>query len=232
MNYTIFLLNRLFAMKKVLISIILIIGLYSMSFAQTDRGSIGLVRLNGTANFYNSIKIGDKYSQNGTLGFSLDFGAKQFLGQSNLFLEETTGFVYSKMPSLMSMHFDPYPGWESPYVFLQKGREAGVSASLILGYQFPVKNNLSIDVFAGPEFRYLFKYKCLYDNRPNLHKANLRLKAGANLNINSLNISLFASPDLLDRGKGVGRYRTVQVGIGVGYYFKWKNVWKYLSTEH
>lgn len=209
-------------MKSLSFCLILIIGFCNTLFAQTNRSCPGIVRINGTMNFYNSVKMADDYSQNGTLGCSVDFGAKQFLGQSNLFLEETIGFVYSELPFLERMLFDPYPGFKEPYVFWDKGHETGASASFFAGYQFPLKNNLSIDVFAGPDFRYLFNYKSGVDSEKKyLHKTNLRLKAGANLNIKNLSISLFASPDLLDRGKDYKRYRTILVGIGMGYYFKW-----------
>lgn len=203
-------------MKKVLVSVILVISICSVSLAQTDRGSIGLVRINGTANYYNSLKGGHGYSQNGTLGFSVELGAKQFLGHNYLFLEETIGFVYSKLPSPKLV------SGGASYLMWDKCHETGAGASFILGYQIPIKNNLSIDVFAGPDFRYLFDYKAQrdYDVINDIHKANLRLKAGANMNINRFSISLFASPDVLDRGKGTDRYRTVQVGVGIGYYFK------------
>lgn len=217
-------------MKKSFLILTLLLIIVEFSFAQTDRGYIGFIRINGTANYYNSIKGNQGYSQNGTLGFSVELGAKQFLEQSNLFLEETMGFVYSKLPSSKPMHYTEKAG----YLIWDKGHETGAAASFVLGYQFPMKNNLSVDVFVGPDFRYLFDYKTQVNTSAAkcLHKANLRLKTGVNMNINHLSISLFASPDLLDRGKGTDRYRTVQVGVGIGYYFRWNKVWHYLSTEH
>lgn len=227
-------------MKRSLI-VFICLACYNISFAQTDRGSIGLVRINGTANFYNSVHYYDNNSnqRNGTAGFSAELGAKQFLGKTPLFIEEMAGFTFSDLP------FPEHPymvGAPIKYPNLAKGNETGLFSSLVLGYQIPLKNNINIELFAGPSFRYLLKYNAkMYDGAKvdlPFHKANLRLKAGANLNIKNFNISLFASPDLLDRGKldregkDVYKYRSIMVGVGIGYYFKWRNVWNYLSTVH
>ena len=210
-------------MKKVFIALLTCL-IYNSLAAQTDRGSIGLVRINGTSNFYNSVHYYDhnKNQRNGTAGFSLELGGKQFLGGSNLFLEEPAGFVFSELP------FPEYPlvvGAPNQYPLLEKGNETGILGSVVLGYQVQLKNHLSVDFFAGPDFRYLFNYNAKFgDTNVDLpfHKSNLKLKAGANLNIKRFNISLFASQDLLDRGKDSYRYKTIIVGLGFGYYFRWK----------
>ena len=219
-------------MKKFITSIFLLC-ICSISFAQTGNGSLGLVRINGTVNFYNSVHYynDNKNQRNGTAGFSTEIGAKQFLGKSLFFLEETAGFVFSELP-LPNYPFVVGVGGGDTYPLIDKGNELGFLCSTVIGYQIPIKNNLSIDVFAGPDFRYLFKYNAKFGNLKQelpLYKANLRLKAGAGLNIQNWNVSLFVSPDLLDRGKGyyrysgdgTFRYRTIQVGFGITYYFKW-----------
>lgn len=215
------------------LSFIFFLFFVNVTFAQANKESCSFVRLNGTANFFSSDKYrASSYENNGTLGFSLDLGGKQFLGQSNIFLEEIFSFAFSELP------FPKYPSWDggyNPYPLGDNlsGRETGIGTIFICGYRIPLKKEMSLDLFGGPNLKYSYKFSGGYHSfKEYLNKVSLRLNAGVSLNINNFNVYLFASPDLLDRGIGTFKYKTVQVGLGVGYYFKWKNVWRYILTEH
>ena len=186
-------------MKKLLCLFILCLSCY-LSYAQADRTNNAVIRINYNTNIYNSYssRIGHNY----TPGFAIDLGAKQFLVKDKgWFLEEVPSFLFNDLPFAKSSRER-----EKTVMPYSRLRELGAGASVVFGYDFLVGDNSSIAVFAGPDFR--------------LHKGNLRVRFGAAYNYNKLNINLFISPDLLDRGLGIKRYRTVQVGLGIGYYFK------------
>ena len=204
-------------MKKLLCLFILCLSCY-LSYAQADRTNNAVIRINYNTNIYNSYssRIGHNY----TPGFAIDLGAKQFLVKDKgWFLEEVPSFLFNDLPFAKSSRER-----EKTVMPYSRLRELGAGASVVFGYDFLVGENSSIAVFAGPDFRYIFQYYPTggYKGDPDyrLHKGNLRVRFGAAYNYNKLNINLFISPDLLDRGLGIKRYRTVQVGLGIGYYFK------------
>lgn len=201
------------------ISILLLISL--SSGAQPNKNNMTFVRIGASSNLYSSIHDGVghklKSERNGALGFFAELGGRQNIRNSNLFFEEAIGFVYSQLPFPEKYT----PTFNERLVHsVAKVNEYGFNTSVKLGYNFILKENLNLDLFIGPEARYLINYK---ENRENsdipLHKFNLRWKAGIGLNVNNLNINFSANPDLLDRGKGIKRYRTVLLALGVGYYF-------------
>ncbi len=207
-------------MKKFLIIIGLLIFIDALSLAQASRDNNYTVRLNYNTNVYNSVKstIGHNY----TPGFSFELGGKQFLVKGKgWFLEEAPFFQFNDLPFAKSVPSEKRDIAVLPYDRL---RELGVGLYFVGGYDFIINEKMSLDVFAGPDFRYLIKYypDCGVNDCTDhkLHKANLRFKIGAGLNINNVNISLSMCPDLLDRGLKIKRYRSVQVALGIGYYFK------------
>ncbi|MBO7561476.1 MAG: hypothetical protein J6T04_01150 [Bacteroidales bacterium] len=207
-------------MKKViLLSVIVFVG--SVLLAQNERVNNAVVRLNYNVNIYNS--LGNDIGHNFTPGVSFDFGAKQFLYKDKgWFLEEAPSFLFNDLPFAKRVSVEKREIAVMPYSRL---RELGLGLYVVGGYDFKIHDKLSFDVFIGPDIRYLIRYypqdcgvKDCTDHR--LHKANLRLRLGAGLNINNFNVNLNLNPDLLDRGLGVKRYRTIQLSIGLGYYFK------------
>lgn len=207
-------------MKK-LVAIISLVLVSLSSLAQTNKNNMTFVRIGASSNFYSSVHDGVEHKlkneRNGTIGFFAEFGGRQTIGTGNLFIEEAMGFVCSYLP------FPEYytPSFNERLVSsVVKVHEYGFNTSVKLGYNLILKEKLNLDFFVGPEARYLIKYKeSKEDSDIPLRKFNLRWKAGVGLNINNTNINLSASPDLLDRGKGIKRYRTILLALGVGYYF-------------
>lgn len=200
------------------ISLLLLVNI--VSFAQSSRENNYVIRLNYNTNIYNSVKrtIGHNY----TPGVSLELGGKQFLVKDKgWFLEEAPFFQFNDLPFAKSV---PTEKRDIAVLPFDRLRELGVGLYFVGGYDFIINDKLSLDVFAGPDFRYLVKYypDCGVKDCPDhrLHKANLRFKFGAGFNINNANINISFSPDILDRGLGVRRYRSIQVSLGIGYYFK------------
>ena len=190
-------------------------------FAQLVRSNNAFVRLNGTIDIYSSAHYsGKEMHKNGTSGFSLEFGGKHFLCEK-WFFEHAVGFVLASLP----IH-EIYFGGKNDIVLTggDYAREYGAKIHVVAGYNFSLRDNMSIDVFAGPDFRYLFKYSPSKDegwSLPNdLRKTNFKIRTGLGLNYNNMNVILTVNPDLLDRAKGIKRYRTVRLGLGVGYYFR------------
>lgn len=205
-------------MKKIFF---ILIALFSClyTYAQADRTNSVLVRINYNTNIYTSVK--GKMKHNFTSGYAVDFGAKQFLKRGNgWFLEEEASVLCGFLPFVRNTPNEKAFNSGS-YEF-----EFGTGITTVFGYDFKISNNKSLSLYVGPDFRYIFVYdpeKGFLDSSPTdkhrLHRKNLRLRVGTSLNINKLNLNLFLSPDLLDRGLGVQRYRTLQVGLGVGYHF-------------
>lgn len=222
-------------MNKFYTFLILLISIGSTSFGQRIKTNNAFVRVNGSVDYYTSVQEGDKkhppMKKDGTLGFGLDIGGKHFL-RNHLYIEEAVGFVFSKLP-LPGRYLYYASGTTSgeifegpnPYnVMAQSGRyslEAGAKINAVAGISFPIKNKMSIDLFAGPELRYIFNYKPDGYELPDLfRKTNLKVRTGVGFNFNNLNVILTVNPDLLDRAKGIKRYRTIQFGLGVGYNFR------------
>lgn len=200
-------------MKKILL--FFTFGLLSvLSFAQTKSDSF-FVRGNYTNNIYTSVS---RFNPNNyKSGLVIDFGDKHsFTPLKGLFLEGAGEFLFTDLPSAEMGS----PGGDPDAIsFHSHIREVGTGVYTVLGYDFRLGKNVRLNAFTGPEFRFLFKYYHSSPARNLLHKWNLRWKAGLGLNVKKLNVNLSVSPDVLDRGKGIRRYRTIQLVLGIGYYF-------------
>ena len=195
-----------------MILIVCLLNILSYAQSKTDRL---FVRGNYTNSIYTSISRFDP--QNYKSGLVIDIGDKHsFTHLKGLFLEGAGEFIFTDLPSAEMGS----PGGDPEAIsFHSHIREIGTGVYTVLGYDFRLRKHICLNIFTGPEFRYLFKYYHSSPARNLLHNWNLRWKTGLGLNMNNLNISLSASPDLLDRGKGIKRYRTTQLSLGIGYLF-------------
>lgn len=182
--------------------------------------------------FYNGYpKPGNHVAKNGTSGFGLEFGQKRLLGENPCFLKYGITAFIGQMPvggeiavfgGSLSEKERRYNEHIYPSGFYTTFKELDFGANCMFGYDFILNNKLTLELFGGPDVRYLVNtFKDEVDNcfKKNTHKINLRLKAGVGLNYNNINFNLSVVPDILDRGKGNIIYRNIAVALGVGYYF-------------
>ena len=207
-------------MKRFFSTLFLMLSVCLFSTAQVHRNNSVFVRANYTTNVYTSVS--GEFGHNFTPGVTADFGAKQFFNKDNgWFVEESAKFLFSDLPFINSVHGLNREKAVIPYDRL---RELGAGIQAKVGYDFILNNKLSLAVGCGPDARYIFKYSpdCVVGkecNDHNLHSLNLRLSAGVDLNINKTTISLSFSPDIINRGRADKKYSTLQIGLGIGYYF-------------
>ena len=189
-----------------------------VSFAQTKAQNTDFVHLYYTNNKYTSISTFDPHDYRS--GVSFDLGSRIFPKKdARWFFEWAVEFFFNDLPFAEQ----GIPGDYTQVISVGNKylREIGPGTYTDFGYDFILNQKMSLSLYAGPGFRYVVRY--YYDNKVKgnlMHKANLKLRFGAGLNINNTNINLSIAPDMLDRGVGVKRYRSLQVSLGIGYYFK------------
>lgn len=218
--------KKLFIMKR-LFCLIILCSCALLAYAQADRTNNFIIRANYNTNIFNTKNVSHGHVYNYKPGFSIDFGAKQFIvRKSGWFIEEVPNFFYNSLPycdHLLASGTNTTKPLNGSIVYYLK--EAGVGLLVVFGHDFILNNNISLSVFGGPDFRYTtssFPKECKVKKCPDhkLKKGNLGLRFGAGLNYKKLNINLSINPDLLDRGYDYNKYKSVQVSLGVGYYFK------------
>ena len=200
-------------MKKIAVSLCFILLAYSSLFGQIERRDMAFIRVNGTYTSLNSSSKSAHY-KNGTFGFSSDLGYKFFLVEKGgLYLECSGQFFYSNIPfnrfyigasknnasSIVyrSAKYRPYVE-----VLNDEANELGLGFSELLGYDFRLSNELSLEVFTGPVFRYVAHYGPSNDIlKYELKSTNLRLRTGFGLNYKRFGFNLSFENDLLNRGE-------------------------------
>ena len=187
-------------MKRISLIIVLLLSGVSLA-AQVDRSNNWLARINYNQNFL-TMGYSDDTERWSVGGASVDFGGKQFFNKDlGWFIERVS-----------------YGAW---------AREIGIGAVILSGYDFVIKDNMSLEVFGGVVYRRLLYNKIKLAGtvirNGEIQDNNLRLKIGAGLNYKKYNFSFSLSPDLLNREREDGgwhaHYTTIQIGLGVGYYF-------------
>ena len=201
-------------MKRISLIIVFLLSGVSLA-AQVDRSNNWLARINYNQNFL-TMGYSNDIERWSVGGASVDFGGKQFFNKDlGWFIEESAEFFLTDLP--MSKRVS-YGAW---------AREIGIGAVILSGYDFVIKDNMSLEVFGGVVYRRLLYNKIKLAGtvirNGEIQDNNLRLKIGAGLNYKKYNFSFSLSPDLLNREREDGgwhaHYTTIQIGLGVGYYF-------------
>lgn len=206
-------------MKTKLLFLAVFVLFSTLSFAQSDRESLSLIRVNGTYSAFASGKRATN-SENGKLGYSIELGGKAFLSNSNgLFIEGTGQFFWTHLPFNTAL----VGGGNTGYIIGQDYlRECGFGIKGVFGYDFILNNYLSLEVFSGPIVNLTVNYgpsNNTWDYKHYLNRFNYRWQAGVGLNFKQFGVNATFTDDLVNRGKHHHTYRTYMISLGIAYHF-------------
>ena len=216
-------------MKKYLLSLALLLSC-TMLMAQREKSNCWIGRASYVYSFFYG-KHNDKLMSphRSVGGVSLELGARQYLTQGRgLFMEETAELYHLDLPVGKKgiEHTDGYWAWAA-----ERLRETGLGAVLSIGYDFNINDKMQIGLYGGVNYRRILRFaEKESDGRitmsySTLNKNNLRIRFGAELNVNRFNININVSPDVFNRTRGdwIGAappvYKNLQMAVGVGYFF-------------
>lgn len=209
-------------MKKVLFIISLLICCTSL-YAQADRESFSLIRVNGTqTSLCNDSKLKHWVYDNNKMGWSVEVGGKAFLIKGRgFFIEGTAQLYWSRLP----VNYIAWGGSDEEFVCCDDGfRETGFGLKAVGGYDFSLGNNFSLEIFGGPVVNYAANFGPKgKDPKNKVHRFNYRLQVGVGLNYKRFNLSFAFSDDFVNRGKTYYdvhyKYRTYSFSVGLAYRF-------------
>ena len=169
--------------------------------------------------------VGDTFfafvPNSGFQGMQLGGFYKAFLHQSQAFVEAQVGLYY--MGQKRSSFFLFWDNGTPPekYVDNYDIDEWGTTGSIVAGYNFPIGNKFSLDVFTGPELRAAFS--CKNDQGKDMldwhyNRWLMRWKLGTGFNYRHVGVQLYGSYDVTKKSKQVNT-RDFTLSLGLGYKF-------------
>lgn len=208
-------------MKRVIfIAVFLLLGVNL--FAQSDRGVLLSMKVNGEQNYLtHSCKTDRCGIRDGKYGFSVEPGFKFFpIKNTGIFIDGSAMFFYTHLPYL-TLSWVPTVYWT--VLGHTSIKEMGLGCSALFGYDFILNKYLSIEVFTGPILRYSTKQGPKWDTAyDNIKKEAFKWKVGAGVNFKHFNLNFSISKDMIDRGiKGsdnkIHKYKTYSISVGLAY---------------
>lgn len=146
---------------------------------------------------------------------------KAFFYQTQAFVEAQLGGYYMGQKESDLMFF-PGPGYTIEYHVVNIDMdEWGASASLVAGYNFPIKNSSSVDVFTGPEVRGAISCKNQADQdllKWHFYRWQTRWKLGVGYNFKHVGAQVSGSYDLTEKAKQM-KSREFTFSLSLGYKF-------------
>ena len=221
-------------MKNKIIITILLLLLGTTLYAQYERESSWIVRINGNLSYLTDkakqdLRTSLKTTENAK-GYGVELGYKGFLtSKSGLFIEGSANIFWSKLPynELFYATVDPsipMPTASRVFWLCEDCKESGIGIKTVVGYDLRLFSKLSVEFFIGPEFR------CVLNFDPNeqveiskdLNRFYFRWHGGIGFNYWRFNLNATFSTDIHNRGKTKYRpmyYRLNYVTVALGYRF-------------
>ncbi len=205
------------------IIVTLLISLFGINlFAQSDRESLWLVRINGSYDFL--VYQNDYDTKTKANEFSIEAGYKRFIkSNKGFYIEGDFNYYWSKGELPHNIIF--YGDKVGPYQFTDKIKERGATLKILFGYDFRFFYHSSLELFTGFEARFSQYYSSGRSwNDDCLKKFYPRWQAGVGINYWRFNLNCTFSTDLCNRAnksrkKSGYSYRLNYLSVGLAYRF-------------